>query len=185
MSNPHTPKAGSGLLALVNEAAELESRIVALAELNEGEVDAKLEGYLNEVKANVATKADHYKFVMDRLEMAGALLEQRADEFYRAAAAMELVRESMKARIKEAMLTMGTEELRGAQWRFKLSKTKGRLVLDENFKDKLPAEYLIVKTVYDCDKERVRAALEEGKEVPGAHIEPGHQLRTYVAKGDK
>ncbi len=131
----HTPTPGTGLVAMAAEAARVEALILALAEQNEGEIDAALEQYLNEIGTHLAEKTDQYKFVMDRLKMTTEMLFAQAEQFEKAGLATEHVVESMRDRIKTAMGMLGTEEVQGKTWRFKLSNTAPRLVMDEEKAD--------------------------------------------------
>lgn len=183
--NPNTPQPGSSLMALAAEAARLEEMIMTFAVDNDGEVDPKLDAFLSEIQSGLATKVDHYKFIMDRLETTAAMLEAQADQFWRAAQGLETVRESMKKRIKEAMVSMKSDEVTGHAWRFKLSQGKPSLVLDPRLQEILPQEYILARTIYEADKERIRSALEAGKQVRGAELVPNHVLRSYVVKAGK
>lgn len=173
------PTPGPNLAALVAEANAIEQQILELAEANDGEINPTLDAFLEGIKTQIGTKADNYKFVIDRLEFCSQMLDAQANRIYQAANAVDSAVDRMKARIKDAMVGMKVDEVKGSTWRFKMSKTKGRLVVQD---EKLPKGYLIAKTVYDADKERIRAEIEAGKEVPGAVIEPGFQLRVYVNK---
>lgn len=172
----------TSLLDLTREAARLEDMLMEHAESNGGEVNPNLENFLAEIEANIATKVDNYQYVMDRLEATATALALRAKKFNDASDALCNARDRMKDRIKVAMHERGLTEVAGRDIRFRLTSTKGRLVVDSK---KIPHELMLVKTVTEPDRERIRTLIESGQAVEGAEIQPGFQLRSYVNKDKK
>lgn len=168
---------GNTLLA----AAQDEVALMALVQEAEGELTPQLEEWLAEVEKNIATKADHYRFVLDRLEANAEALDKRAKELRAAAVALHNVQESIKGRIKQAMTTMGTNEVKGESFRFKLSNSAPRIVVDNE--DKVPLTFKREETVWTPDKKAIKESFDLGVPVEGCHIEQGQTLRTYVNKG--
>lgn len=178
-ANPNTPTPGTSLQALVATAMDIEARIMAKAADAGGEIDQELEAFLGGIMTDVGNKVDTYKFVIDRLEMGAEMLNTRAMEFSRAADALEGTVESMRGRIKEAMLALKLREVNGQSWRYKLSPSKPRLVLDQGFSN---PDYLITETVTKIDSVKLRKDLEAGKAVLGASFEDTFSLRPYINK---
>ena len=54
---------------------------------------------------------------------------------------------------------------------FSITCAKGREIAVINSEDQIPDEYMRVKTDIAPDKNAIAAALKDGKEVPGAHLE--------------
>lgn len=131
MDNQNVPKPGTGLVALAAEAASIEAMIMQLAEANGGEIDDALDRYLDGIKAQIAEKPDNYKYVIDRLQMGAELLAEQAQQFDRAATAMDHTAEAMKFRIKEAIELLGVKSVQGKTWKFSLRGTTKRLVVDD------------------------------------------------------
>jgi Siphovirus Gp157 len=93
---------------------------------------------------------------------------QRAEDAARRVAAR---RKLMEQSIQTYMEQRGIIEIPTLMGYFKLGKQPDKLIIDDE--TKIPPEYLdqeaaIVTTV---NKDRVLAALDSGKEVPGAHLE--------------
>ncbi len=72
------------------------------------------------------------------------------------------------------------KEIRGKSFRFSVSPSKGKLVIDDE--SKLGDYKREVKELV-LDKDRVKQDLELGVPVEGAHIEKGYTLRKYPIKG--
>lgn len=176
------PKPGATLGELIAQSVTLESLIVRAAEERGGEIDRELEAFLETVQRDVAHKADAYKFLLDRFETSAAMFYEQAAKFTEAADALDSAQQKLRDRIKEAMGVNGLTEVKGKHWRFRLVKTQPKLVLADNYEKVLPSEYLVVKTVYEVDKAKLRGDLAAGKEVPGAMLQESESLRPYVNK---
>lgn len=158
---------------------------IALYELideSKGEVNETIENWLKEVEKNVTEKVDHYKWVQDELEAEVERLKEESKKLYGAANSIENIVTRLKDRLKFVMRSMATDELLGSTYRYKLSKSAPRLVVDES---RLPSSYAIVKSYTETDKERIKEELNAGKTIPGAHFEEVFSLRSYVTKGSK
>ena len=152
-----------------------------LAEVIEagGELSPAIEQMLDGIGKDLARKTDSYVMVMDKLEADEAFWKAKAEAFARVARGCARVREEMKERVKAAIELTGEDEVRGEDFRFKLSPGKPRLVIEE---DHVPMEWTLVVTERHPDKDRIRAALEAGETVPGAWMEQTKTLRKYVNK---
>jgi hypothetical protein len=152
-----------------------------LAELGEagGELSPKIEAMLDDVGKDLAQKTDSYVMVMDKLEAESEFWKAKADAFTKVARGCANVVQQMKDRIKMAIVLTGEDEVRGGDFRFKLSPSQPRLTIDER---ELPEEWLMVVTTKVPDKERIRMALDAGEEIPGAALEQTKTLRKYVNK---
>jgi hypothetical protein len=163
---------------LVTLAANMGTILAEIAEAG-GELSPKIEALLDDVGKDLALKTDSYVMVMDKLEAESEFWKSKADSFSRVSKGCAHVVQQMKERIKMAILLMGEDEVRGADFRFKLSPSQPRLTINEH---ELPEEWLMVVTANVPDKERIRAALEAGQEIPGATYEQTKSLRKYVNK---
>ena len=184
--NPNTPQPGNSLMALVGEAVLLEQKIIASAGGHAGEIDPELEAFLNGIQEGIQHKADSYKFIIDRLETSAEMLAGQADKIYAAAKGLETTALAMKLRIKDAMIALHTDEIRGVTWRYKMSTNpRGRLVLDlAVLKVKSPSYVNCRTQVFEePDKDALKEALDAGTAVEGAKYEPSYTLNNYVNKG--
>mgnify|MGYP001561026313 CR=1 FL=1 len=162
---------------LLSAAADARALEVLLQEA-QGELSPELESWMDEVEKTVAGKVDAYHYILSRLEANEDHLRIEASALEAAARSIAKVRENMKARIKMAMLTMDTDEIKGSAWRFKLSPAQPRLVVDDE--GKIPKDYMVVS--YSPDKDKLKAAIKSGAAIEGVHIETTDALRTYPNK---
>jgi predicted transcriptional regulator len=142
-----------------------------------GEMDDQLEAFFSELTEKFAEKVDAYQYIITRLEKEEAALKDEASKYNAAARAMKTARERMKATIKYVMESRGVTEIFGEKTRMVLSRTKDALDIDES---QIPAAFKKQIMTYEIDRERIRAELEKGNEVPGARLVPGFALRSYV-----
>lgn len=173
MSDPKT------LLALVGVANFITQALVEAG----GEITPELEGTMADLQLQVATKVDGYLAVMDRMEIEAEYWKSKADAYRKIAAAHTSVRERLKENIKRAMLAMGVTEVEGHETRFVLSATKPALVITDGAF--IPEAYLDTVVEKVPNKIRIREALEHDQSVPGARLEGGHALRSYLRKVNK
>lgn len=150
-----------------------------------GELSETLERWLAEVETNLTVKVDSYHFAMQRFESTAEMLKKRASQITTAARALENVQERLKDRIKLAMQTIGTDEVKGTEFRFKLARGKERVIIDEK---QVSPEFFSEKTVVVRELNRDKLveaakATPEGQAYPaGIRFEPAFQLRPYVNK---
>ena len=166
------------LFSLVSQANAIEQ---AIAEAG-GELSPEIEAALANIDIAVASKVDGYNAVMDRLDALAAYWKAEADKRAKIAKSVSAASDRLNANIKAAMLKMGKDEVIGNDVRFKLAKTKGRLVINEQELD--PSFKMEIRDVVP-DKERIKTALEDGFSVSGATLEPSFSLRSYTIKGIK
>lgn len=173
----------TSLVALSEEYAHVEQAMLRAAEENLGEIPPDVALYLDTIESQIAYKADHYKFVLDRLEESGAMLYRQAEEFERAAKALSRAREAMKERILTSMQAMETTEVRGVNFRFKLQKNATpSLEFPPTWDKEPPPEFTSLKPYLDTTK--LRAEVEAGKPIPGVKLTQGYHIRSYINKGD-
>jgi len=166
------------LATIVNEATRIEQLLIE----GGGEENAELEQALAVSGAELQAKADSYSIIMERFSATEAHYKERAQFFLNIAKQCGNVQDRLKNNIKYAMQEMGVDEIRGEDVRFKLSATKGSLVIEDA--EMVPVEFKteVIETV--IDKKKLKDAAEKG-EVPGARIEPGSSLRTYANTPEK
>jgi len=152
---------------------ELTQRIFA----NGGEISEADEAALEKVDVNLPEKVDGYAFVINQFQSASETFRQRAEEMRKVASSLSRAAERVKEGLKYAMHATGRTELIGDTVRYKLVATNKALVID---KTKLPAVYFMQVTETVPDKEKIKAALELGETVEGAHLEGGVALRQHL-----
>lgn len=166
----------------LNSLAGQMGMIMTILTESGGELTTELEAIFDTVSQQLTEKADSYAYVLDKLEHEAAFYKAKADQFAKVSKGLLNVQDRMKQAIKVAMAQMGTDEVKGSDFRFKLSNSQPKLVIDELT---LPVEYTITKAITEPNKPIIREMLESGLKIPGAALEPVQTLRKYVAKGTK
>ena|SRR3990167_1156963 len=157
-----------------------EAMAIEMALMNqESDFSMEVEAYIIAVEANLATKVDHYKFAMDRFQGSAKLLKERAEEFTRAAKALENISQRLKDRIKEVMLMLDRDEIHGRNYRFKLSPMPDKIVIHEA---RLSPAYTRQVLTTEPDKEMIKSLIKRGEKIAGVTTEPVHALRITVSK---
>lgn len=153
----------------------IQSNIIADSLLDSGgELTPELEQLLEVHTKELANKVDMLAFVLDRLERDAQLWKDRKQEADKLKSAYEKAHKRLKDLIKSAMVLMDKEKVHGSRYRMTCYSMKDTLVVEA---EHLDPSYLMAKTVYEPDKDRIRADLEAGKEVRGARLEPCKGLR--------
>ena len=161
------------LITLAKESNQLE---VMLLESG-GEVTPEIEAMLTVKEVNLPSKVDNYYHVMHRLDGLEIHYKEMADKFQKAAKTFSGASKSLKDRLKIAMRELGEDEIKGNDFRFKLSNSKPSLIIED---DKvIPKDYFVQVTETVLEKDRLLEDLKIG-EVAGARLEPSFSLRSYV-----
>jgi hypothetical protein len=156
--------------------------ILREVEDNGGEITAEIEEKLNSLNLSVSQKIDAYYIVNQHLEARSEFFKRLEDQAKKARKSIETHQDSLKSRITKSMLELGQKELSGDSVRYVMTPCKPKLVIDDE--SKLPGEYTMVVTTTEPDKEKIKQTLELFGDVPGARLEGGFSLRTYMNKGE-
>lgn len=157
---------------LIAQAAWIENQCIE----NPGD-EAWLEAF-KQVELDKAEKIDAYPFVMDRLTRAADQWKEMSEDAARMEFSLRRIVLRIKDALKFAISAIESKEAIGNHHRFKLSPCKPSLVITD--KDALPPEYFMQITQVVPHKDKIRAALERGEDVPGACLEGGLALRHYL-----
>ncbi len=137
---------------------------------SEGENTSEIE----ELERQLVDKADACAFVLDDFEAYEKFLATKIAELQDLKRRIVAARERLKARIKIAMETLGTNEIRGDLWSFKTYKCVPKW--DVNM-DLLPDSFKIEKVTRVANYEKIEEDLKDGFEVPGVLITGGIAIR--------
>jgi hypothetical protein len=144
---------------------------------NGGEITAELDQAFEMTNTALADKVDAYAVMMDRCDSLELEYKQKADLFSRVSKGFAKVKQSMEDRIKLSSKQLG-DDIRGNDWRFNVSDTKGKLVVhDESL---IPISYFDKTEKYVLNNDRVRKALEAGVAIEGVEIVINKSLRRYT-----
>jgi hypothetical protein len=171
------------LTTLVSDQVALDNLLLEVAgNITDPEAEAAVSEWMAEITSGIANKVDGYEFRMEAIRLQAEKFKARAEMFSAAAKALTNLENNLKDRLKYSMIQMDKNEISGNYYRYKLQNSKASVhISDETL---LPAEYLTAKMVYTPNKTAIKDAIEEGRTVPGASLERGFTLRTYVNKGE-
>jgi len=114
------------------------------------------------VKARLESEMDYYKVVEE-----AAKAQRKARE-----SALERLKKYLAACMQEA----GLKSIKKNDGLFSFSLVEGRIRTVIENKELLPYEYTDIVEVISPRGDAIKAALEAGKEVPGAHLERGEDF---------
>ncbi len=166
----------SNLISITQSIIALENEILD----NGGELTPELELSLEITEKNLLEKVDKYVYLIDRLESGVEFFKAKQDEAAKLKKSYESTIDNLKERLKFAMKTLNTNELRGLEYSYKLAKSKSKVKI-ENI-ETIPMEYVREKITYEPDKEKIFAALEIGLQISGATLENTYSLRKSLVK---
>jgi len=166
----------TNLISITQSIIALENQILD----NGGELTPELELSLEINEKNLIEKVDKYVYLIDRLEMGAEFFKAKQEEAAKLKKSYESTIDNLKERLKFAMKTLNTNELRGLEYSYKLAKSKSKVKI-ENL-ESIPMEYVREKISYEPDKEKIFAALEIGLQIPGATLEDSYSLRKSLVK---
>lgn len=166
-------EAVKSLVSLASEAQEICKLILESG----GEISQELEARLDFNNAALLGKVDNYVFIEDHMEAHAALWKRKADGCKAIYERFVQSQEKLRDRVKIAMRQLEKDELKGNNYRYKLSHLKPKLVITDE--SKIPSECKMIVTTAVIDKEKIRSLLQDGIDVPGTTLEPVFSLRTY------
>ncbi len=173
MSTPN-----KSLVAMASEMALIEQALITAS----GELSPELEDLLKCNDLELPEKVDGYAYRYSRLSMLEAWYKDKADEFLKMAKGYTKAADKLKDNAKTAMELLGTDELKGVDYRIKVSRSKPIVsVIDEK---QIPGAYLITETITKVDKKKIAEMLTLGLSIPGAELNGSVSLRVYT-NGDK
>lgn len=147
----------SALFDLVGEYKELYAMLTE--EPDDETINDTLEGVIGEIEA----KGEGYVAVLNRLDMELEACKKQKEEWeYRYKVRKNAI-ERLKNRLSDAMLMMGKDQIQAGANVIKLRKNGGQLPLI--YCGDTPKEYLKTTITFENDNEKIRKALDEGKEL--------------------
>jgi len=163
------------LSTIVSESAEIVQQII----MNGGELTPALEEEMAINDIQLTGKLDAYGYLWERLDNEEEYWKAKAAEFARVARSVKRVRDSLKDRMKFAMVSTEKQEMTGDDFRFKLAKTSGKLII--NSEENIPDEFTTEIITTEINKPGLKAALASGDlEIDGVWIEKEPSLRKYA-----
>lgn len=181
------------LRELLTQQKQLLSEFEKHLENADDEAVEGVELDLSEVFGDIKDKTDAIKFVIDSIEAnAAALKEKWINPLVRKHRAMENEVQRIKDYVKTQMQENGHEKLPGHAFQAALQRGKPSVVCSN---EPGPSDFLaypdfVVQHVnYSFNKDAIKTAIDEGKELPFARLVPSVSLRfrpiTKSLKGSK
>ena len=165
----------ASLQVLVSEANIIEQKLIE----SDGEITEEIELMLSIRSENLADKVDSYAVIIERFKAIEEFYAEKAEKIKQIAKNCNYVQKRLKKNIEFAMSNLGTDEISGNESRFKLQRSQSSLLLSDE--DQIPMEYKNPVTTYVVDKDKIKAEIKAGKDLPFASMVENFSLRTYSA----
>lgn len=115
-------------------------------------------------------KADAFAYAIRKAEMEAEFFKREAERFSHRRSVVENKIKSMKERITYVLREFDLKEVSGQRYKLALRKSQ-RVIVTEEDPAKFPEEYIrIIPEKKEVDKNAVKDALKQGKEVAGAFL---------------
>lgn len=142
-----------------------------LLEESGGELTPEIEEALVINQGQLAVKAEAYAEIINKYTNLSTIAKARKEQMAATQATADKIVQRLKSRLLAAMEEFDTPKIESGVYRLFLRKTKAVVVDDEAA---LPTAYRIMRTT--ADKAAIRAAIESGEEVSGAHLQTNTNL---------
>ncbi len=139
--------------------------------MQDPEVDPEvIRDTLDGMQGEIEDKADSYAVVMKELEADIAKYQAEVKRLNKSIKSMTDNLDRLKLSLLNAMVATGNQKFQTEHFKFAVQKNGGSqpLWIDEDISS-IPEEY--IKRKPEPDKDKIKEALKEGKELPFAHFE--------------
>lgn len=160
------------LVAIVGEVNSLEAMLIE----SEGQIDEAIENALAVKEIELPEKVDQYFYTFERFKVLEAYYKERAQFFSLVQKQCANVQTRLKENMKEAMSSLGVDEIQGNDIRYKLSKSKPALQIENE--ELIPKQYKKEVVTIELNKKALAEDLTMG-EIPGAKLVDSFSLRPY------
>ena len=161
--------------------SEIESIVASIIEAD-GECDDETFAQLTEWKAALEVKAENIGLVKLRLEGESAYFKAVEEAARNQRKSRESAVERLKKYFADCMKKADVKSIKKNDGLFSVSLCAGRASVSIPDAAKLPMDYVDIVEQYKPRTDAVKAALEAGKEIPGAALEYGPDYVVVRAK---
>lgn len=161
------------LIAIVKDFNALDELLIE----QNGELCPTLENWMQINEHNLSEKVDGYKLYLEHLESRNEYFKGIKEQANAAQNIFKNMVSRLKDNLKYAMTSMETSELRGEMYRFKLGKSKEKIVIENA--EMIPLKYTKEVTRIEIDMDAIKAAIDAGEVIPGIMIETNSSLLSY------
>jgi len=146
-------------------------------DVTDAEAEAAIEAWFQETAGDLRTKADAYCRLIREIEARGEARKAEADRILRLASTDSNAAGRLKTRLKDVLESHGIKKLETPMFRLSIATNGGRQALIYDAAEvEFPSEFQ--KVIIKGDDEAIRSAIEDGFELPFAHLAPrGSHLR--------
>ena len=123
---------------------------------------------LESIEGEIEDKADNYAYIITDLQNSANACKTEKDRLEKRQKSLENKAKNLKKGLMETMKNTGKTNFKTELHTFRIQKNGGKRAL--TIDGDVPKEY--TKTIIENDTDKIRQALEEGKELKFAHLEP-------------
>lgn len=171
----------TSLFDLTTEILELEAMLTAAeGEIPDEETEAALDAYMEQLEGDLHAKLDGYVTLISEFEARSEMRSKEAERIYALAKADANNADRLRERLKQFFVRTNRDKpVETARFRISLVGAGGKLPLKLHCQpEQLPAEFRKEKVVISADQDAIRAALERGERLVFAELgERGKVLR--------
>lgn len=129
---------------------------------------------LESIEGEIEDKADNYAYIITEILNDANACKLEKDRLEKRQKSLENKAKNLKKNLMEIMKDTGKTNFKTQLHTFRIQKNGGKRAL--TIDGEVPVEY--TKTIIENDTDKIRQALEEGKELSFAHLEAqGESLR--------
>lgn len=122
----------------------------------------------------VTEKLDNIMSLYEQFENNEEALKKKIGELQARATMWKNQREQLRRYAFEIIQASGRKQIKTIEHTFTIKKTPDKIVVDVE-PQFLPDEYFDLQSVYKAKTDAIRAAIKDGKEIEGVHVEPGSE----------
>lgn len=148
----------------------------------DGELSPELEKKINDLVDRGSNKVDACIYFTEIADTQVEFLKDKAAAFRKKAATIQNSIDIVRDKVKLLMRHLNLPKIAGNDFVYTLRNSAKTLSIEQA---NLDPDYFMTVTIREPDKERIRAALEQGIEVRGAKLEQGKTLAKQINKGGK
>jgi hypothetical protein len=140
------------------------------------ELTPEKEKELDDAILKKGLKVDDYVFVRKQFEIKAKFWEEEQKRCTERKQRLTNQKNRLVEYLKNLLVETNQKSLEGEKHRITLSRTKPKLLVDEETVDEM---YFMRQEKLVLDKERIRKDLEENKPIKGAKLQESYALRMY------
>tara|TARA_Y100000361_G_scaffold153143_1_gene174237 strand:+ start:553 stop:1068 length:516 start_codon:yes stop_codon:yes gene_type:complete len=164
------------------EISEGMRRVAADIEASEGELTEEIEAKIELLNMDWEHKVEACCHVMDEIQSRHDVLKAHVDRLASAMKSLKRSKESLKDYVHRQHELAGKKKTITSTYVVTLQNNSMPSVLVSQF-DQLPDDYRKIKE--SADTKKIRASIEAGEVVPGAHLEYGTHIRMRLGAAGK